>query len=103
MNDSNEKLQRSEVLRILTQHKGELAERYGVNKLGIFGSVARNEATEISDVDVVVEMEKPDLFYMVHIKEELEEALHCPIDLVHYRQQMNTFLKKRINKEAVYV
>ena len=102
--DKHEKsLQRDEVLRILGKHRAELAERYGVIKLGIFGSVARNEATLTSDVDVVVEMEKPDLFFMVHIKEELENALHCPVDIVHYRSRMNNFLKKRINQEAIYV
>ncbi|MBW6519971.1 MAG: nucleotidyltransferase domain-containing protein [Desulfoarculaceae bacterium] len=97
------KFYREEVLRILGLHRDELAERYGVTRIGIFGSVARGDVTEVSDVDVVVEMMKPDLFYMVHIKEELEEALHCPVDIVHYRQQMNEFLKKRINSEAVYV
>ena len=47
------KLQRAEVLRILGSQKNFLSTTYGVNKLGIFGSVARNEASEASDVDVV--------------------------------------------------
>jgi hypothetical protein len=97
------KLQREEVLRILGLHKDEFASRYGVTKLGIFGSVAKDKAADASDVDVVVEMQKPDLFYMVHIKEELEEALNCPVDIVHYRKRMNAYLKKRINSEAIYV
>jgi len=103
MNETKKKLRRKEVLRILGLHKDELASRYGVTRLGIFGSMARDEAAEASDADVVIEMQKPDLFYMVHIKEALEEALHCPVDIVHYRKRMNTFLKKRINKEAIYV
>ena len=94
-----EKLPRSEVLRILGLYKIELAHRYGVTKLGVFGSVARDEVVEVSDVDIVVEMEKPDLFYMVHIKENLESALHCSVDIVHYRERMNKFLKKRINRD----
>ncbi len=97
------KLQRSEVLRILGLHKELFKTRYGVINLGIFGSVARGEAVDTSDVDVVVEMQAPDLFFMVHIKEELEEALDCPVDIVHYRNHMNEFLKKRINRDAVYV
>lgn len=103
MSQMDNKLHRDEVLRVLSQHKDELADRYGVTRLGIFGSLARGEAVETSDVDIVVEMEKPDLFFMVHIKGELEEALHCPVDIVHYRPRMNNFLKKRINQEAVYV
>ena len=74
-----------------------------MTKLGIFGSVARDEASDVSDVDVVVEMQKPDLFYMVHIKEELEDVLHCPVDIVHYRKKMNDLLKNRINRYVVYV
>ena len=103
MSENRKILQRTEVLHTLGLLKDEFASRYGVIKLGIFGSVARDEATESSDVDVVVEMQKPDLFYLVHIKEELEEALHCHVDIVHYRRRMNDFLKRRINREAVYV
>lgn len=96
-------MNRAEVLRLLNKHQSELAERYGVTRLGIFGSVARGEATESSDVDVVIEMEKPDLFYMVHIKEELENLLHCPVDIVHYRSHMNNYLKNQINRDGIYV
>jgi hypothetical protein len=54
-------------------------------------------------VDVVVEMRKPDLFFLVHIKALLEESLHCPVDVVRYSNRMNAFLKKRIDEEAVDV
>lgn len=94
---------REQVLKILGLHKDELAKRYGVTKLGIFGSVARGDVSESSDVDVVIELNKPDLFFLVHIKDELEEALSCPVDLIHYRKKMNKFLRDRILKEAIYV
>jgi len=70
--------------------------------LGIFGSVARDQATEASDVDIVVEM-PPDLFQMVHMKEDLEELLGIPVDLIRLHKHMNTFLKNRIEAEAIYV
>ena len=92
-----------EVTRILESYKDSLSQSYGVTKLGFFGSVARNEANEKSDLDIVVEMKKPDLFYLVHIKEELQAALHCPIDIIHYRKKMNPFLKKRIKADVIYV
>jgi predicted nucleotidyltransferase len=94
---------RDEVLAVLRQHKAEFAARYGVTGLGIFGSVARDEAREESDVDVVITMRQPKLFFMVHIKDALEEALHRPVDIVDYRETMNQFLKQRIDREAVYV
>lgn len=96
-------IDRDETLEILRQFKGELSERYGITALGIFGSVARGQQNLTSDVDVVVKMREPNLFVLVHVKEELEEALHEHVDIVHYRERMNTFLKHRIDQEAVYV
>lgn len=97
------KIRRAEVLELLRQHKPELAVKYGVTRLGIFGSVARDEATEKSDVDVVVEMTKPDLFFMVHMKHLLEAAMRSDVDIIYYGDRMNAFLKQRIDEEAVYV
>lgn len=93
---------RKEALAILSSLKPELEERFGIQKVGIFGSVARGETGESSDVDIVVEM-PPDLFAMVHLKEQLEKAFQTQVDLVRYRKQMNAFLKERIETEAVYV
>jgi predicted nucleotidyltransferase len=87
----------------LRKYKSDFEKQYGVTKIGIFGSVARDEAKVDSDVDIVVEMQKPDLFYMVHIKETLENEFHRPVDIVHYRDKMNVYLKERIHSEAVYV
>lgn len=97
------RLDRASILKILKKRKTEFAEAYGVTAIGIFGSFARDEAKQDSDVDIVVKMKKPDLFYMVHIKEELEEDCRTKVDIVHYREKMNAFLKKRIDQEAVYV
>ena len=96
-------LRRDEVIEVLRRHKAEFAERYGVTGLGVFGSVARDNATEASDVDVVVEMTNPDLFFMVHIKEALEEEFHRPVDVVSYGKWMSRFMKNRIDQEGVYV
>lgn len=84
------------------QHKQEFATKYGVTTLGVFGSVARAEATQESDVDIVVEM-PPDLFQMVHMKEELERILDASVDLIRYQKYLNALLKRRIDSEAIYV
>jgi predicted nucleotidyltransferase len=94
---------RDQVLQILRERKPELAAQYGMTRLALFGSVAQDRATETSDVDVVVEMRKPDLFYLVHIKALLEEVLGCPVDVVRYGSRMGAFLKRRIDEEAVDV
>lgn len=95
-------MKREEAIGILRQYKQELADKYGVTRIGIFGSVARDEASEKSDVDVVLEMTKPDLFFMVHVKNLLEAMMHCHVDIVRYRHSMNAYLKRRIDEEAIY-
>ena len=100
---SQKLIHRDLALDTLKKYKDDFEKRYGVTRIGIFGSVARGEAKPDSDVDIVVEMEKPDLFYMVHIKETLENEFQRPVDIVHYRNKMNKFLKERIQSEALYV
>ncbi len=95
-------MQRDEVLSILRTHKHDLFNKYGITRLGIFGSVARGENTDASDVDIVVEM-PPDLFQMVHVKEELEHLLVGSVDLVRYQKHLSSLLKQRIDNEAIYV
>ncbi|MDX8413079.1 MAG: nucleotidyltransferase domain-containing protein [Mariprofundales bacterium] len=95
-------MERNKALAVLRELQPVLRDHFGVLRLGIFGSVAREEATDGSDIDIVVEM-PPDLYQMVHLKAELEEAFHAPVDLVRYRERMNRFLKKRIEAEALYV
>ena len=95
-------MKRDEALAALKTQREILQTKFGVTRLGIFGSVARDEASELSDLDVVVEM-APDLFMMVHLKEHLQDTLKVPVDIVRYRQNMNSFLKQRIDREAVYV
>jgi predicted nucleotidyltransferase len=93
---------KKKISEILRSCKKEFAEQYDLLDIGVFGSVARDEIGEDSDVDVVVRISKPDLFMLVGIKNELEERLHRSVDIVTYRKNMNQFLKKRIDGEAVY-
>jgi len=94
---------KNKILSALKEITPVLLEKYGVTRIGIFGSVARGDASEKSDVDIVYQMSRPNLFTVVHLKEELENALHCPVDLVRYRERMNPLLKKRIERDCVYV
>ena len=96
-------LRRNEVLEVLARHKAELAARYGLTSLGVFGSVARDEADEQSDVDIVYETDVPNLFRAVHIKRELEALLHRRVNVIRWRERINPRLKARIEREAVYV
>ena len=87
---------------ILRKYRILKSDIYGIIKIGIFGSVARNEQTEDSDVDVCVEMKKPDLFTMVHIKNDLQELFGKSVDIVRLRKNMNPMLLSRIQRDGIY-
>jgi hypothetical protein len=94
---------REDVLRTLRQFRSSKGNDYCIARIGIFGSAARDEMAEESDVDVVVELNDPDLLVLVGIKQDLEELLQRSVDVVRYRDKMNPFLKRRIQQEAIYV
>ncbi len=96
-------MDRNNIVNIISQFKAENLNRYGIKKIGIFGSMALNATDPASDIDVVVELEKPDMFCLIGIKQDLEALLNMPVDIVRYRKSMNKYLKKRIDTDAVYV
>lgn len=79
-----------------------LKQKYGVYKIGVFGSVARDQDNSDSDIDIIVEMH-PDLFKRICLKNKLESILGKKVDVVRYRKGMNKFLKQRIDREGIYV
>jgi uncharacterized protein len=93
---------RDDVIRELNHLKPELEERYGITRIGVFGSLARNEAHNDSDIDIVVDM-LPDLLKRASLKAELESLFGKKVDVVRYWSGMNAYLKARIDQEAVYV
>jgi len=94
-------LDREYILNELRALKSELRDRYQVSKIGIFGSVARNEATEDSDIDIVVEME-PNMLKRIGLKQELEKIFNREVDVIRYRDRMNPYLKSQIEQDAIY-
>jgi predicted nucleotidyltransferase len=93
----------AEYIALLQQFKENNAEKYGIRRLGLFGSVARGEQRDDSDLDIYIEGEPQSLFTMSHLKNELQELLECKVDVVRLRDRMNSLLKKRIEKEGIYV
>jgi len=76
----------------------------GIQTIGVFGSVARNEAGADSDVDIVVSLECPNLFTLSRIRQDLEQELHHHVDIVSFREKMNPYyLRNTIQQEARYV
>lgn len=87
----------------LSAFKQQFGKNFGITKLGIFGSVARNEHNENSDIDIVVEIEHPSLASMFELREALKKLFHCNVDLVRFRQSLRPLFKTNIQNEAIYV
>jgi hypothetical protein len=96
-------MNKNEILQILRQFKESNADRYKIVRLGLFGSGATDRYSKESDIDVVVVLSEVDALNFVGIKQDLEEEFRCSVDVVRYREKMNPFLRKRIDREAVYV
>jgi predicted nucleotidyltransferase len=96
-------MQRDDVLKILAEHRDELRQQFGVKSLALFGSVARGEATETSDVDLLVEFERPvGLFHFFTVQHYLEDLLGvAPVDLV-MPDALHEELKEEILREAIH-
>lgn len=93
---------KKDIIKILRNYKNEVANQYNILTIGIFGSIARGEAGDESDIDIVVRISEPDFFMLAGIKDDLEKRLNNSVDIVTYRDSMNPFLKRRIDSEAVY-
>ena len=87
----------------LAGFKSAFAQKFGITKLGIFGSVARGEQTENSDVDICYEGKAPSLLTLDMIQMELEQLLDCKVDLVRVHDNMNSVLRQRIIRDGIYV
>lgn len=90
-----------QVLPLLRERQNEWRQRYQLQRIGLFGSTARNEATAQSDVDVWVELDPLTPYATVHLKQELEELLQRPVDLVRLRERMNPGLRQAILREGI--
>ena len=90
------------VIRVLKKFKEENSEKYGIQKIGLFGSYARDEQTIDSDVDVCV-LETPSYMTSAAIKDGLETLFDREVDVVSLSAKMAPAFKESIENEAIYV
>lgn len=96
-------MDRDRALQLLADHKPVLAQRFGVKRLALFGSVARNAAGPDSDVDVLVDFggpATPEAYFGVQFY--LEDLLQCPIDLVTERA-LRTQIRPYVERDAITI
>lgn len=87
----------------IREHMSELRDIYRVSKLGIFGSYARGEAKESSDVDILVEFnDYVDLFHFIRLQYHLTEILGRKVDLVT-PDALKPIIKDKVLQEVLYI
>lgn len=91
------------LLKEIKETKEILNEQFGITKLAVFGSYAKGEENENSDIDIVIlEMKRKNGLLVVKAKKFLQERLNKEVDIGFY-SSMNPFIKKRIQKEMINV
>jgi len=85
--------------KFLLEHGAE----YGISRIGIFGSVAKGQQTEISDVDIYYEGPALGLKSLTGLPQALSEYLGTPVDIVRDHKGLNPAFRDRIMKEVIYV
>lgn len=90
----------------LIKHRDQilkLASNYGINRVRIFGSIARDEATKNSDIDLLVNFSKDSsLFDLIAFKNDVEDLLNQKVDVVS-ENSLHWYIKDRVIQEAVEI
>lgn len=93
---------KGEYIDILRSHAPELKAQFGIKSMRIFGSVARDEQRENSDVDIFVSM-PPKFFNYIAASQYLEELLGCEVDLICDHSNIRPFFRNQIEQDGINV
>jgi predicted nucleotidyltransferase len=92
-----------DIEKIIQKNKKELQEKYGLQEIGIFGSYARGDQEENSDIDMLVEVVRPMGFVkFIKLENRLSEILGIKVDLV-IKKALKPYIGRRILQEVQYV
>lgn len=94
--------QTTDYISLIKSHISDLTSKFNISSLSIFGSVARGEHREDSDIDIYVKMPAK-MFLVIAAKQYLEELLGCNVDVVREHPSMNIYLKEQILKDGIIV
>jgi predicted nucleotidyltransferase len=94
----------NQILHYLSSNKLRFEKEYHLKKIGLFGSIARGEQKEKSDIDIIVEFEDntPDLYSIKQkLKNEIQTKFNLPVDICR-EKYINPIFKNQILSEAIY-
>ena len=94
---------KDECIKLLKKYMTILKEKYGITSLSLFGSTARGEQTDQSDIDLFVDTQTPNPFLLQDAKEFLEKKTGTSVDIIRNHQNLNPRLKKRILKDGIFI
>jgi predicted nucleotidyltransferase len=92
----------AQYLQLLREFKRQHAAEYNIKRIGIFGSVARGEQTNNSDVDIYYDGPALTLSQNVRLLEELENIFDIPVDIVRKHKNLKPHFVRRIEREVLY-
>ena len=95
-------MNKKEILDYLKSNKQILKDNFHLVKIGLFGSFARGDATNTSDIDIIVKFNKPIGWDFILLKEYLEDILNREVDLVT-EEAIKFQMKKGILQEVIYI
>ena len=93
---------KNEILNELSKNKGYIQQHFEVEKIGLFGSYAKNKQTEDSDIDIYVEFKHKTFDNLAGLWNFLEEFYHKKIDLFHKHKNNNKVIISNIQKDVIY-
>jgi len=96
-------MSKTDYIDILQGYSSTLRNDYGIKSLRLFGSVARGEDREGSDVDVFVETETPNPFLLMDAKDFLERIVGRSVDIIRNHKNLNPRLRSRIERDGVTI
>ena len=95
-------LDRDYILSLLKVYYLYNKDKYGIERIGLFGSFARNEAGSDSDVDILISLKQPNLFTYAIISQQLETVIGRHVDLISEKSILKDSFKDRVRKEVIY-
>jgi len=95
-------LTKKEIINFIKVEKTFLKENFGVLNIGLFGSYARDQHNQDSDIDLLVEFSKPSFDCFAGLQIYMEKELHKKIKIVRKRNLSNSRFLKRIEQDVIY-